>query len=109
MPHASLAELFATALPINRKERYYTGTVLPALLCADSMRHLSRLIDHLGLPELDIRVSPSDCTLEFFTEYSPVESAVGPAKGDFAGLAHLPKDTPDVVIFVSQPTPTLIA
>lgn len=105
----SLRDLFATGLPINRKERYYTGTVLPALLCANSMRHLHRLTDHLGLGRLHVRTEPGDCTVEFFTEYSPVESAVGKAKADFAGLEGTTKDTPDVVILVTKPEPALIA
>jgi len=30
----SLAELAETRLPFNRKERFFTGTVLPMLVCA---------------------------------------------------------------------------
>lgn len=108
---ATLAELLDTTLPLNRKERYYTGTVLPALLCADSMRHLHRLgrPDLLGIGPLDVRADVDDCTVLFFTEYSLLESAVGPIRDRFPDLLGLPKDTPDVVILVTEPAPVLIA
>ncbi|MCE0488126.1 hypothetical protein [Ornithinimicrobium sediminis] len=107
----TLDELLDRALPLNRKERYYTGTVLPALLCAHSMCHLSRLgrSDLLDLGELDVRADPDDCTVLFFTEYSLIESAVGKAAELFPGMTALAKDTPDVVILVTEPEPVLIA
>lgn len=108
MAGTTLTELFATGLPINRKERYYTGTVLPALLCAHSMRCLHRLTDYLGLAGLDIRTRPADCR-RVFTEYSAVESAIGSAKADSAALSGAAKGTPDVVILITEPKPTLIA
>jgi hypothetical protein len=66
---ATLDELLDAALPLNRKERYFTGTVLPALLCAGDMAHLGLLGSLLGLGELDIRADPHDATVLFFTEY----------------------------------------
>jgi hypothetical protein len=108
---ATLNELLDTTLPLNRKERYYTGTVLPALLCADSMAHLARLgqPDLLNLGPLTVRADPQDCTVLFFTEYSLVESAVGEAAHRFPGMAALAKDTPDVVILITEPEPVVIA
>lgn len=107
----TLDELLDSTLPLNRKERYYTGTVLPALLCADSMKQLARLgsPELLGCGELDVRADPDDCTVLFFTEYSLVESAIGEAAARFPGVAALAKDTPDVVILITEPVPVLIA
>lgn len=107
----TLAQLLDTALPLNRKERYYTGTVLPALLCADSMEHLNRLgrPDLLDLGELDVRADPDDCTVLFFTEYSLIESAIGDAAKLYPNMASMAKDTPDVVILITKPAPVLIA
>lgn len=107
----TLDELLDTTLPLNRKERYFTGTVLPALLCADSMKHLARLgrPDLLDLGQLQVRADPTDCNVLFFTEYSLIESAVGDAAGRFPGMAALAKDTPDVVILITEPEPVLIA
>lgn len=107
----TLDELLDSTLPLNRKERYYTGTVLPALLCADSMRHLDRLgrSDLLNLGPMHVRDDPMDCTVLFFTEYSLIESAIGPIGAKFPGMAALAKDTPDVVVLVTEPEPVLIA
>jgi len=38
-----------TRLPVNRKERYYTGTVLPALIASDGLLHLPRFLRLCGL------------------------------------------------------------
>ena len=107
----TLDDLLDSALPLNRKERYYTGTVLPALLCADSMQYLDRLgqPDMLNLGSLDVRDDPDDCTVLFFTEYSLIESAIGPIGAKFPRLTGLAKDTPDVVVLITQPKPILIA
>jgi hypothetical protein len=107
----TLDDLLNDTLPLNRKERYYTGTVLPALLCAESMKHLARLgrPGLLDIGELDVRADPKDCTVLFFTEYSMIESAIGTAKDRFPGIAGMAKDTPDVIILVTKPKPVLIA
>jgi hypothetical protein len=86
----TLNDLLDSTLPLNRKERYYTGTVLPALLCADSMAHLARLgrPELLDIGDLTVRADPEDCTVLFFTEYSLIESAVGEAAHRFPGWLH---------------------
>ncbi len=104
----TLGRLLDETLPLNRKEKFFTGTVLPALVGADDLAHLGRLGDLVGASELDVRVERDDCTVVFFTEYGIAESAVGQAKERFAGLPTS-KDTPDVVILVTRPRPVLIA
>jgi hypothetical protein len=106
---STLEELLDQRLSLNCKERYYTGTVLAALLCTDNMAHLARLGTLLRpAQKLDVRADPDDCTVVFFTEYGISESAVGAAKERFAGLPTS-RDTPDVVILVTEPQPALIA
>jgi hypothetical protein len=39
----SLNKLFGERLPVNRKERYYTGTVLPGIVCQDGFKYFDRL------------------------------------------------------------------
>ena len=104
----TLGRLLDETLPLNRKEKFFTGTVLPALVGADDLAHLSRLGDLVGASDLDVRVERDDCTVVFFTEYGIAESAVGHAKERFTGLPTS-KDTPDVVILVTRPRPVLIA
>lgn len=56
-------------LPINRKECFYTGTVLPALICQGNFQHLPLFLSLCGL---------HDCALgddfQFLTEYGFGES-----------------------------------
>jgi hypothetical protein len=104
----SLDELLDLSLPVNRKERYYTGTVLPAVICCDDLTHLDRLADLLDTGPVTIRSDPRDCTVAFFTEYGIVESLIGPAANRFTNLPP-GKDTPDVVVLITEPDPVLIA
>ncbi len=69
-------------LPLNRKERYFTGTVLPAIVCADNFRHFDlflRLLTTAELPRVDPH--PERTNLQFFTEYSFVEALTGAGPG----------------------------
>jgi hypothetical protein len=66
----------ATYLPFNRKERFFTGTVLPGLVTHDSFAHLDRLLDLCGLegvlpPSAEERLH----SVQFLTEYGFAESA----------------------------------
>jgi hypothetical protein len=105
---ASLDDLLDVALPMNRKERYFTGTVLPALLCSNNLAHLDRLATLLDTGPLEVRAEPDDCTVLMFTEYGIAESLIGEAADRFTDLPP-GKDTPDVVILITRPHPVLIA
>jgi hypothetical protein len=104
----SIAKLADTGLPFNRKERFFTGTVLPMLVCADNFAHFGRLTELVGLGRIEVDARPSSANVQFFTEYSFVESVVGEAKARFPG-APTRKDTPDVLIYVAGPRRLLIA
>lgn len=82
----------ARSLPLNRKERFYTGTVLPMLVCADNFRHLGSFLSLCGLR--DCRAGED---VQFFTEYGFAESVYTETDKQTwpTGLKH---DTPDVVI-----------
>ena len=81
----SIAHLADTGLPFNRKERFFTGTVLPMLVCAADFAHFSRLTELVGLGPIEVDARPSSANVQFFTEYSFVESVVGEAKLRFPG------------------------
>jgi hypothetical protein len=86
-----------TRLPFNRKERYFTGTVLPSIISADGFRHLGLFLQLCGLP--DDLVQPGlegDQDLQFFTEYNFAESV----QRNDQRWANSPigGDTPDVVL-----------
>lgn len=116
----SLHELYEkTGLPLNRKERFYTGTVLPALLCAEGLTTLSLLPDLINetareqnlmdrCPPLDTSTSPGesvDSSIQIFTEYNLKESRLN---REFPEPA-LSGDTPDLILFWLQPRRSLLA
>jgi hypothetical protein len=84
-------------LPLNRKERYYTGTVLPMIVASDNFAHLHRLLNLCSLQ--DISVGESDLSaLHFLTEYSFADSVF--SDQDKTDFEHRPQiaDSPDVLI-----------
>ena len=82
----------ARSLPVNRKERFYTGTVLPMLVCADNFRHLGLFLSLCGLH--NCRAGED---VQFFTEYGFGESVYTETDKQLwqGPFSH---DTPDVVI-----------
>src|SRR5579863_988367 len=99
-----LSELFRTRLPLNRKEVYFTATVLPAIICAERFNHFHRFLKLLGLPEMTVEADPTASNFQFFTEYSLAE-AIDPRFANNAGK----RERPDVLILVEGQRPTLIA
>jgi len=106
----SLVHLMKTALPMNRKERFFTGTVFPGIVCKRDFQDLdvlASLIPGCVLPPIDPH--PDTTNIQFFTEYSLVESIYG--KETKARFPDPPtsKDTPDILILVSGEPTVLIA
>ncbi len=100
---SGLSGLFDGRLPINRKERYYTGTVLPMIVACDGFKHLNRFLELCGAPsKVAVEADPASCNIEFFTEYSLKESLRGGAEKRFSDPAG--KDTPDLVIYIESDT-----
>jgi len=92
-------------LPLNRKERYYTGTVLPMLIGSDRFSQLHRFVALCGL---DVEPFGRDDDgggpgIQFFTEYNLFESIF--TKEDRARFEADPpteRDTPDLVLVGSD-------
>jgi len=105
VPLTGLSELLKTRLPLNRKEVFFTATVLPAIICADRFKYFNRFLNLLGLPNVPIDVSREKANIQLFTEYCLAESAHDER---FPGA---PRDgeTPDLVIFIEGSPPMLIA
>lgn len=93
-------QLLKTRLPMNRKERFYTGTVLPGLVASDGFRHLHRLLALCDLDVGPLEVGSLDelPPIQLFTEYGFGESVVTPE--DQTRFRDRPTglDTPDVVV-----------
>lgn len=104
-----LKEHFDTLLPINRKERFYTGTVFPMIVCNDNFKHFHLFTKLLkDCSHADIDPNPETTNIQFFTEYSLKESVFGKTKERFKGELET-KDTPDILILIDGEDKTLIA
>ena len=100
---SGLSGLFGERLPINRKERYYTGTVLPMIVASDGFKHFGRFLDLCGVSEVAVEADPVSSNIQFFTEYGFKESLVDGAENRFSDPGG--RDTPDLVVYVeSQPS-----
>lgn len=91
------ADTLGRLLPMNRKERFFTGSVLPALLSHDNLANLGVFTDLCGLhvgPFEGARASE----IQIWSEYGFAESVFKPEdRARFDGF-DTAKDTPDVVI-----------
>ena len=105
---SGLSGLFDGRLPINRKERYYTGTVLPMIVTCEGFKHLNRFLELCGVPSKVTAVAdPASCNIEFFTEYSLKESLKGRAAKRFSDPPS--NYTPDLVIYIESDTSLLLS
>jgi hypothetical protein len=106
----SLAQMMKTGLPMNRKERYFTGTVLPMIVCANGLRDLgvlATLIPGCTLPP--IVADPRTANIQFFSEYSLAESIHGPATRARFPNPPKTKETPDIMFLVAGKPSVLVA
>jgi len=106
----SLEELLDSALPLNRKERYFTGTVFPMIVAVDGFQDLhllAELIPGCTLPPIDS--DPRTTNIQFFTEYSLVESIYGARTKKRFPKPPNSKDTPDIMILVRAEQTQLLA
>lgn len=95
-----LSDLLAGGLPLNRKERYYTGTVLPMIVASDGFAHLDRILRLCALPSAGLQGNPLEGyhPVAFYTEYNFAESRFTDADRARFPDAPTDADTPDVVI-----------
>ena len=101
-----LAGLFRGRLPINRKERYYTGTVLPMIVASDGFEHFGRFLALCGVPEVALEADPAFANVQFFTEYGFEESLKDGAEKRFRDPGG--RHTPDLVVYIEGDIPLLL-
>jgi len=106
MDYELLTDTLKHALPINRKERFYTGTVLPSLLFHGGLSNLYSFLRQIrGFPDEVKQENTKDAFL-FYTEYNLKESAGKRNVGTEIFTAT--RDTPDVVIQILQPVTAFV-
>ncbi len=105
----TLEELLEKELPLNRKERFFTGTVFPMIVCRDNFKHFDLFASLLRLEGLEIKANPDYCNIQFFTEYNLRESIYDTETRSRFGKRPERNDTPDILILITGETKTLIS
>lgn len=82
-------------LPINRKEKFWTSCVLPALITGESFRDISGFLKLIGVPEKFIKDRYDNDEIMFTTEYCLRDSA-----RNWPEVAKISAKMPDVVILL---------
>ena len=93
-------------LPFNRKERFYTGTVLPALLFHNGLNNFYTILREIKDFPVDVNESTTGDNFLFYTEYNLKESAGDRSVG--RKMHVLTNDTPDVIIEILKPVRVFI-
>ncbi|MFO7914631.1 MAG: hypothetical protein R6U43_02950 [Candidatus Krumholzibacteriales bacterium] len=87
-------------LPMNRKERFFTGTIFPMIVCREQFKYFNHFISLLDdLSNVEINAAPENSNIQFFTEYSLVESIIGESELRFPD-PPVTKDTPDIITLI---------
>ena len=106
MQYQEFSKKLKSELPINRKERFYTATVLPSLLFHDGLSNLFRFLKEIkGFPS-DINEENTGDNFLFYTEYNLKESAGKKSVG--AEIYTVTGDTPDAIIEILEPTKAFV-
>ncbi|HNY12714.1 MAG TPA: hypothetical protein PKK26_14080 [Candidatus Wallbacteria bacterium] len=84
------------ALPLNRKEVYWTSCVLPQIICGEDFERLHIFLKAAGVPERFIKDRYTNGEIMFLTEYSLKESAL-----EWTEVFRFGGYTPDLVIMLS--------
>jgi hypothetical protein len=101
MDYKEFSDLLKEALPINRKERFFTGTVLPSLLFHNGYSNLFTFLQQIEDFPREVNSENTDDNFLFYTEYNLKESAGNKTVGTKIYTAT--RDTPDVVIQILKP------
>ena len=68
----SLKNLMNTELPLNRKERFYTGTVFPMIVCRDNFKYFDVFTSLIpGYEKEIIDTNPETANIQFFHNTFP--------------------------------------
>jgi hypothetical protein len=106
MDYNRLEQIFKSELPINRKERFYTGTVLPALLFHCGLSNFYSFLREIpGFPS-EVEEKKTQDEFLLYTEYNLKESAVNNSVG--TEIYTDTRDTPDLIIEILKPVKMFI-
>lgn len=106
MDYQTFEELLKSELPLNRKERFYSGTVLPSFLFHNGFANLFEFLHQIkGFPK-EINQETTGDNFLFYTEYGFKESADVKLFG--REIKTETRETPDAIIEILQPQKALV-
>lgn len=83
-------------LPLNRKEKYWTSCVLPAIICGENkFSDLKEFLKLIKVPEKFLKESYESEEIDFYTEYCLRDSAI-----NWDETRNLSGETPDLVVIL---------
>lgn len=94
-------------LPLNRKERFYTGTILPALLFHNGLNNFYTFLQEIKDFPPEVNEEETKDNFLFYTEYNLKQSA-GEKKNVGRIIPTETNETPDVVIEILKPKKVFI-
>jgi len=101
MDYGYFCKILKGELPLNRKERFYTGTVLPALLFHNGLSNLYHFFSAINNFPREVNEGTTADIFLFYTEYNLRESAGDRNVG--RRIVAYTKDTPDVIVEILKP------
>ena len=101
MDYDYFCNILKTELPLNRKERFYTGTVLPALLFHNGLSNFYRFLRAIKNFPDDVNEGTTGDNFLFYTEYNLKEASGDRNIGRRISTDR--KDTPDIIIEILKP------
>jgi len=104
----NLTNNYLNYLPINRKEKFYTATILPGIICYHNFEYLSFFLDLINNFPRNINIKPEadNNNIQLITEFS-IKESVDFHKNAFSSSIKT-GETPDVVILITEPELYLI-
>jgi hypothetical protein len=106
MNYSKFCGILQAELPLNRKERFYTGTILPALLFHRGLTNFYKFLEYIKDFPSEISESTTSDNFLFYTEYNLKESGGDRSIG--VKFNARTNETPDVVIEILRPKKVFI-
>lgn len=98
------SNLLSSFIPINRKERFYTGTVLPMLICRNNFEYLIPFLSLVCKASIDTEILHCDSDVIFTTEFNIIESCFGNVHNSFTNFKESRETSasPDIVVIINN-------
>lgn len=105
---SNLTNNYLKYLPINRKKKFYTDTLLPSIICYDNFKYFNLFLDLIKNFPKNLKIHPEADrnNIQFITEFS-IKESVDFYKNSFSSSIKT-GETPDVVILITEPELYLI-